>query len=98
MTKPRLCARGNGCFAIEGSLSRDHIAALWHRGQQDWAGLARVELDLSAVDQCDSAGLALLVDWLRIATLNGQQLVLVHMSDQMAALARLAELESLFSP
>ena len=97
MNIPHITARGDGCFLIEGALVKDHVAALWSQGQQAWNGLTHVELDLSAVEQCDSAGLALLVDWLRIATHNGQRMVVVNMTGQIAGLVNLVELDSVFS-
>jgi len=93
---PSIVSRGPGRFALEGDVRKEHVADLWAHGQALWSNLAQVELDLVAVESCDSAGLALLVDWLRIAKSQGQRLHLKNFTAQMAALARLGELESLF--
>lgn len=96
MTAPRIVSLSPGRFALEGEVRKEHIAALWAKGQELWSGLAEVELDLVAVEACDSAGLAMLVDWLRIANRRGQRLHLQNLTAQMSALARLGDLESLF--
>lgn len=96
MSGPQIVSRGSGRFALEGDLRKEHIAELWARGRELWSNLDQFELDLVAVESCDSAGMALLVDWLRIANAQGQRLQLKNFTAQMSALARLGELESLF--
>jgi len=96
MKGPSIVSHGSGRFALQGDVRKEHVAELWARGQTLWSKLGQVELDLVAVQSCDSAGLALLVDWLRIANAQGQALQLKNFTPQMSALARLGELESLF--
>ena len=93
---PTLVDQGADRFALLGHLDKEHVAALWTQGQQVFAGRARVELDLAAVEHCDSAGMALLIDWLRAAAVNEQELVLLQVPGQILELASLVELEGLF--
>lgn len=52
-------------------------------------------MDLSAVPAVDSAGLALLIDWLASARAAGKTLRYVRAPEALRALARLSEVERL---
>lgn len=65
-------------------------------------GMAReqgaITLDLGAVAPIDSAGLALLVDWLAAARSAGRELRYLHLPGAARALAHLSEVEKLLDP
>jgi len=56
-----------------------------------------LEVDLSGVTGADSAGLAVLVDWLAAARLAGRHLRLRAVPAGLLALARISELEPLLA-
>ena len=87
----RIEERGDG-FALCGALTREYIAELWPRGLEKFTQRPQVHLDLSGVTTCDSAGVAMLVDWLRITRSNGHDLRFHGAPQQMLAIARVAEL------
>jgi phospholipid transport system transporter-binding protein len=58
-------------------------------------GTTEVELDLSAVPRADSAGLALLLEWLSHARADGIQLRFSGIPDQLAELVQANGLEDL---
>jgi phospholipid transport system transporter-binding protein len=62
------------------------------------AGTSDVEFDLQQVAASDSAGLALLIDWLAAARAQQRTLRYVQASEALLALARLSEVESLIVP
>ncbi len=95
MTQARLDSLGEGRFSLRGVLSKEVIPALWQQGQELWQGLAEVRLDLADLQHCDSAGLAMLIDWLRIARQRPQRLTLANIPAQIHDLARLSDLEVL---
>jgi phospholipid transport system transporter-binding protein len=55
-------------------------------------------IDLGAVDRADSAGLALLVDWVAAARASGRELHFEGLSPALRALARLSDVEDLVDP
>jgi phospholipid transport system transporter-binding protein len=61
------------------------------------AASGTLTLDLGAVPEVDSAGLALLVDWLASARARGCQLRYVKPGKTLLALARLSEVEPLLT-
>lgn len=60
-----------------------------------FAGKKKLTLDLAGVEATDSAGLALLVEWVSAAKHAGCKLKLSHVPKQALALARISEVEKL---
>ncbi len=60
-------------------------------------GQARLEIDCDAVTTADSAGLAVLLDWLAVAKGQGRSLRLLHLPEGLGALARISEVEELLT-
>ena len=52
-------------------------------------------VDLGGVGASDSAGLALLIEWLRVARQGGQAIRFANVPAQIEALARISEVEDL---
>lgn len=59
------------------------------------ASLSTLQIDLSDVTRSDSAGLALLVHWMRAAKQAKKQLVFHHIPAQMLAIASASGLDEL---
>ncbi len=57
--------------------------------------LAKLDVDLAKVTRSDSAGLALLVHWIRAAKTAKKQLVFHHIPSQMLAIASASGLDEL---
>jgi phospholipid transport system transporter-binding protein len=60
-------------------------------------GTAALEIDCARVSAADSAGLAVLLDWLRTAKRAGRPLRYSHLPDGIVALARISEVEELLT-
>jgi phospholipid transport system transporter-binding protein len=80
---------------VEGELSFVIVPAL----QQQAAGLfesaRELDVDLSGVERADSAGLALLIEWMREARRRDKALRLLNMPAQMLAIARVSSLDEI---
>jgi phospholipid transport system transporter-binding protein len=59
------------------------------------SGNSEVEIDCSEVTQADSAGLAVLLDWLAWGRKNGRRLRLTNLPEPIQAVARISEVEGL---
>lgn len=55
----------------------------------------RISVDLAAVSRADSSGLALLIDWMRTARQNQQQLTFRRLPAQLLEMARVSGIEEL---
>jgi phospholipid transport system transporter-binding protein len=83
-------------FRLEAPLTLLTVAALRSRGLTlIGAAGSTLTFDLGAVPEVDSAGLALLIDWLASATARCCQLRYVKPGKTLLALARLSEVEPL---
>jgi phospholipid transport system transporter-binding protein len=56
---------------------------------------SQLDLDLGGVTRADSAGLALLIQWMRMAREHETNIRFHHLPEQLLAIARAGELESL---
>ena len=54
-------------------------------------------IDLSGVERSDSAGLALLVEWLRQSRQRGARLTFRNIPEQMQAMARISQVHGLLN-
>lgn len=89
-----------GEYRLSGELGFNTAAALWDdiapllaadAGRDAW------QVDLAAVERADSAGVALLLEWLREARRRGVSLHLASLPAQMLAIARVSGLEQLLT-
>lgn len=82
-------------WALSGKLDKEQVPARWSEGAERVQGATQLTVDLSRVTRCDSAGVAMLVDWLRLAAGQGTQLRYRGAPEQVVAIARVSDLESL---
>lgn len=92
--EPRIVSADNGRVEIAGDLTFETVARLRERGAEVLRGIGDITLDLNAVTRADSAGLALMVEWLKQAKRHDASLRVVNMPDQMLAIARMVKLDS----
>jgi phospholipid transport system transporter-binding protein len=86
-------------YRLEAPLTLATVGALRNLGVTlIGAAGGALTLDLAAIPEVDSAGLALLIDWLAIARARSCQLHYAKPGKTLLALARLSEVEPLLSP
>ena len=82
-------AQGQLTFATARGARQQGLTAL--------RGAGPVEIDCGAVSLADSAGLAVLLDWLSAAKGAGQALRYTHLPEDLVALARISEVDELLA-
>jgi phospholipid transport system transporter-binding protein len=87
-----LSARGPLTFATARAARLAGIAALGAAPK-----LPPLVMDCAGIGAADSAGLAVLIDWLAAAKASGHALRYVGLPQDFAALARISELEALLA-
>jgi phospholipid transport system transporter-binding protein len=80
-------------FGVSGAMTFDSVNALWRDSDEMFSGDGVVQIDLREVTHTDSAGLALLVEWLREAGRRGGRVEFLNLPAQMIALADAANLQ-----
>jgi phospholipid transport system transporter-binding protein len=93
MSEAQFRALGNGRFAVIGALSFDTVPEVWRQSRVALDEAADAGIDLSGVTEADSAGLALVIEWLRAARANGRRLSFSGVPDKLHALAKISEVE-----
>ena len=88
-------AVGPGRLAVRGELDFDAAPAVLKRGVALLGDARNCEIDLSGVRSGDSAGLAVLIEWLASARRRGAELRYTGVPAQMRVIARISELEDL---
>lgn len=86
-----------GRSRLTGPLTFDTVPQLVQKGGQLFAGHGVVELDLAGVERSDSAGLALLVSWVRQARQQGAAITFLNVPEQLLGLARVGGVERMLA-
>jgi phospholipid transport system transporter-binding protein len=94
-SRARLEALGDGKFRVSGVLDASTVGALLKESGAAFGTADRLEVDLADVTESDSAGLALLIEWVRLATRADRSIRFNHVPKQLAALAKISEVEDL---
>jgi phospholipid transport system transporter-binding protein len=88
-------AAGEGRWKLSGDLGFGTVSRLLKVSRGNFSGAEAIEVDLAGVTRADSAGLALLVEWLRVAEQTGRPMSFVNMPAQMQSIARICGLEEI---
>src|SRR5262245_46705801 len=86
---------GGGRFALSGELGFTTVTALLERSRALFGGAPVVKIDLSGVRQADSAGLALLLEWINEARRARREIRYFNLPAQLRAIARISEVEEI---
>lgn len=87
----------DGHFQVSGELSFNTVNTLLAESREQLFAVPAeiLELDLGGVNRADSAGLALLLEWMRIARSRNMEIRYHHLPEQLLAIAQAGELEDL---
>lgn len=97
MTEVRLTANGSGRWLLKGELGFASVPAVLPHPGAEITGTLDIEVDLKGVTRADSAGLALLVEWLRESERAGQRITFVNVPPQLLSIARVCGLDEILS-
>lgn len=92
--RPEEGARGG--FRVSGELVFDTVPELLEQGRVLFDdGVPGFDLDFSGVSRADSAGVALLIEWMRIAHRRHRNIVFRNVPEQMLAIARVSGVDDI---
>jgi phospholipid transport system transporter-binding protein len=95
VSRARLESLGGGRFRVSGVLDASTAREVLEQSESRFAQSKEIDVDLGGVGESDSAGLALLIEWLRMARLGGQAIRFANVPAQIEALARISEVDDL---
>ena len=93
MTDSRISQQDPQHFLVEGELNMVTVPALLQAMDSQFPATGNeVHIDLAGVTRSDSAGLALLVEWLRLAKTRNTRLQFHNLPSQLRDIARVSDL------
>ena len=98
MSTVRFESEGNHVYRIIGELNMTTVPQL----MQDMSGVLKADvdtktIDLAEVSRSDSAGLALLLEWIAQSNHNNTSITFKNLPEQMQAIIKVSGLETLIS-
>lgn len=97
MSKVVISDEGDGKFSLTGDLSFDSVSDLLDRGQKTFAEHSRIVLDLAGIERSDSAGLALLIEWVTWANHSVREICYENVPERIINIAKISEVEGLLN-
>lgn len=94
----RLVGEGAGRYRLEGEVGFATVMHLLHESRASFEHEPNIRLDFSGVETIDSAGLALVIEWIREAKHQGHSLEIRNPPQRLLALARISDVERLLEP
>ena len=95
MNEFRLEEKGGGCFLLSGKMTFDSVNQILDASLELFDEHPRIEVDLSGVTKSDSAGLALLLEWITWANHNVREIRFLKTPEKIEAIAKTTEVADL---
>lgn len=95
MDKLDFHVEGSGKFRLQGKMDFESSPMALEESMRLFADEPKIMLDLSGVSATDSAGLALLIEWVGWARRQKRELYFNHVPAQALALARISDVEKM---
>jgi len=92
-----LRADGSGRVVLTGPVTFATVGDLLRASQRLFVDQKSVTVDLGSVTSVDSAGLALLLEWLRTARSAGHAVTYTRLPDKLVAIAKLSGVEGIIA-
>lgn len=86
---------GGGRFEILGELSFQTAATALEKSKAVFSKHSIIEIDLAGVTRADSAGLALMLEWVNRARNNAHDLRFTNIPAQIISIAQISEVEDM---
>ena len=88
---------GDGHFALSGEMTFDTAESILQASEKPFDEHTRLEIDLSDVTMSDSAGLALLLEWVTWANHTVREIRFSGMPERVLAIAKTTEVDELLT-
>ena len=96
MSETSIEKNGDGQIAVRGELSKFTVPSLCKKAQEIiQSSTQNLMIDLAGVTRTDSAGLALLLEWMTLASQKELQIHFKNLPDQLRKIAEVSDLDSI---
>jgi len=87
--------RGGGRFAIRGDLGFQTVVMALEESKSLFSDHGTIEIDLAGVQRADSAGLALMLEWVNWARNSAREVKFRNIPAQIISIAQISEVEDM---
>ena len=94
MTEAKIDQQGDSDFRVTGDMTFETTRNLLMESKALFREIKDMHLNLAEVEHVDSAGLALLLEWIAQARAKGGKISLKGMPESLHAMARLCQVDS----
>ncbi len=84
---------GGGRFLLQRDLTFSTVSEILTESEELFPHHESITVDMAGVRQADSAGLALLIEWLSLANARGREIRYENIPEQLKVIARISEVE-----
>ena len=95
MAEAGITINDDGSWLLSGELNFDTVPSLLARPAVALKAGSDVRVDLSAVTRVDSAGLALMIEWLRVSERVGIAITFENVPEQLRSIAQICDLDKI---
>ena len=95
MSTFELVDNGDGKFSLSGEMTFDTAGQILRQSEAPFEDHTRIEVNLAGVTRTDSAGLALLLEWITWANHTVREIRFVDTPMKIDAIAKVTEVEEL---
>lgn len=88
---------GDGRFALKGDMNFETAERILRESEGPFEEHTQIEVDLSGIEDSDSAGLALLLEWVTWANHSVREIRFQHIPERILAIAKTTEVEKLLT-
>ena len=88
---------GSGKFAVHGDLTFETVGRALELSREMFADHASIEVDLAGIGEGDSAGLALLLEWVNWAKNFVREIRYVNVPNDITAMAQISEVDTMLT-
>jgi phospholipid transport system transporter-binding protein len=92
-----LVDNGGGKFSLNGHMTFDTAGEILRESEEPFEKYTRIEVALDGVTETDSAGLALLLEWITWANHTVREITFTGVPEIINAIARTTEVENLLT-
>ncbi|MDN5864684.1 MAG: STAS domain-containing protein [Gammaproteobacteria bacterium] len=96
--RANLTALGGGHFRLSGAVSFGTVMPLLEKSDELFRSEPDITIDFSDVERFNSAGLAMLIEWLRWARIGKRDLRFERLPEAALAMARICDVEPFLAP
>lgn len=97
MSDFELVDHGGGKFSLKGEMTFETAGAILRASEEPFEKHTRIEVSLKDVTDSDSAGLALLLEWITWANHTVREITFTDVPERINAIAKVTEVDSLLT-